>query len=75
MKWAGNQEPLAQSQALRSQGRGDAGGRGELSHLCCGGMQDRGGAGWAESILSWLNFICVLSDAGCNSFLFLSMLF
>lgn len=45
MKWAGKKEPLAQSQALRSQGRDDAGGRGDLSHPCCGGMQGSGGAG------------------------------
>lgn len=43
--------------SLEVPGRGDAGGREDLSHLCWGGMQGIGGAGWAESALSWLNFL------------------
>lgn len=56
--------------SLEVPGRGDAGGREDLSHLCWGGMQGIGGAGWAEPALIWLNFFSVLSDAGCNSFQF-----
>lgn len=60
----------ASESCLEIPGRGDAGGRRDLSYLCWGGMQGVGGAGWAEAALNWLNFIHVLSDAGCNSFQF-----